>query len=158
MLRSVPPILQVSQPADGERCQVPTRFVPTIFAVAVFLFFAAPAAFAQQVGVKAGVNFASLIPEEDEDPELSRRRGLVAGVWVRAPRPARFSIQVEGLFSEKGVRFDGSSLGLDGEADIRIRYFEIPLLARADLDAGGSSPRLFVVGGVAPAFKLSARS
>jgi hypothetical protein len=140
-----------------ERFPVPTTLVRTIFAVAVSLFLA-PSTFAQQVGVKAGVNFASLTPEEDEDPDLSRRAGLVAGVWLRALRSTRFSIQVEGLFSEKGVLFDGRSLGLDGEADIRIRYFEIPLLARADLGAGDASPRLFVVGGVVPAFKLSARS
>ncbi len=39
----------------------------------------------------------------------------------------------------------------------RIRYVEIPLLARADFGAPQSATRVFVVGGAAPAFKLSAR-
>jgi hypothetical protein len=43
----------------------------------------------------------------------------------------------------------------NAEIEIRIRYVEIPLLARADFGAPQSTTRLFVVGGTAPAFKLS---
>jgi outer membrane protein with beta-barrel domain len=134
----------------------------SIRAVASMLLAAAvvivPAsALAQQIGVKAGVNFASLTPEEDESPDISRRPGPIGGLWVRVAPARRVSVHVEGLFSEKGVRFDATALGLDGLADVRIRYLETPLLARADVGAP-SSTRVFVVGGVAPAFKLSARS
>lgn len=127
--------------------------------IAVVAFLALPAsAFAQQVGVKAGLNFASLTPEEDEDPDISRRRGLIGGVWVRlAPQTGPFSFQAEGLFSEKGVRYDARSVGLDGDADVRFRYLEVPLLARADMGAANANARFFVVGGLAPAFTLSAR-
>ena len=48
--------------------------------------------------------------------------------------------------------------GVDGSLDIRVRYLEIPLLARADFGAPGSRARVFVVGGAAPAVKLSARA
>ena len=122
---------------------------------AVFLILPPPAP-AQEVGVKVGANFASLTPEEDEDPDLSRRVGPVGGVWVRIAPARRVSFQVEGLFSEKGVVFDAP--GFVDSADIRLRYFEIPLLARADFGASGSAARVFVVGGAAPAFKLSART
>jgi hypothetical protein len=114
------------------------------------------AARAQEVGVKVGANSASLTPEEDEDPETSRRLGLVAGFWIRTPPSSRVSFQVEGLFSEKGVKVEAP--GSDNSFDLRIRYFEIPLLARADFGALGSGTRVFVTGGAAPAFKLSARS
>lgn len=114
--------------------------------------------FAQEAGVKAGVNFASLTPEEDESPDISRRRGLVAGGWIRTPMSDRVSLQAEGLFSEKGVRFDVRALGVDGSADIRLRYLEVPVLARADFAARSSGRRFFVAGGVAPAFNLSAHA
>jgi len=133
------------------------RFVLALAAAAVLLIVPA-SAFSQEVGVKAGANFAWLTPEEDEDPDISRRGGPVAGIWVGGPLTTRFSFQIEGLFSEKGVRFDGRPLGLDGDVDQRIRYLEIPLLARAGFSAAGSATRAFVVVGAAPAFRLSART
>lgn len=127
-------------------------------AVATVFLILPPSALAQEVGVKAGANFASLTPEEDEDPDTSRRLGAVGGVWFRIAPSNRFSFQVEGLFSEKGVKFEAPGLGLDYSLDVRVRYIEIPLLARADFGASGSAARAFAVGGAAPAFKLSARA
>jgi hypothetical protein len=128
-----------------------------LFTVAMLLILPA-SAFAQQFGVKAGANFASLTPEEDEDPETSRRIGLVAGGWIRTPSSGRLSFQAEGLFSEKGVVFDAVPPFLPSSIDIRLRYIEIPLLARFDFGAPSSTTRVFVVGGAAPEFKLSARA
>ena len=129
------------------------RFARAVFAAAVFLNLPAYA-FAQQAGVKAGVNFASLPPEEDENPDIPPRLGPVGGVWVRTAPANRFSFQAEGLFSEKGVHWNfapGVSI------EIRVRYIEIPLLARAAFGAPASATRVFVIGGAAPAFKLSAQ-
>lgn len=39
--------------------------------------------------VKAGVNFASLTPEEDEDPDTSRRLGPAASGWLWIGRSSR---------------------------------------------------------------------
>ena len=134
------------------------RLGRAVFAAAVCLILPA-SAFAQQVGVKVGINSASLTPEEeDEAPLLSRRLGPVGGVWIRTALTSHLSLQTGGLFSEKGVKVDISGLVPDGSVDIRLRYFEIPLLARADFADQRASARLFVVGGAAPAFKLSARS
>ena len=112
-------------------------------------------AFAQEIGVKAGVNFASLPPEEDEHPDIPPRLGPVGGVWVRTAPANRFSFQAEGLFSEKGTHWNFSP---DVSIEIRVRYIEIPLLARADVGGSASTTRVFVIGGAAPAFKLSARA
>lgn len=131
-------------------------FVRTIFVTAGILMLPA-FVLAQEAGVKAGINFASLTPEEDEDPEDSPRLGLVAGGWVRVPANSWLTVQFEGLFSEKGVKFDVTPLGPDSSAELRVRYIEIPVLAR--VNAGGSgSTRVFLVGGVAPAFMLSTRA
>jgi hypothetical protein len=127
-------------------------------ALAALLLLLPSSAPGQEVGVKAGANFASLTPEEDEDPEISRRVGPIGGVWVRIAPSRRVSWQVEGLFSEKGVTFEPNEFGLTNSADVRIRYIEIPVLARADLGAPGKAARAFVVGGAAPAFKLSAHT
>lgn len=134
-------------------------------AIAALVLIFPASAFAQEVGIKAGVNFASLTPEEDEDPDTSRRVGLVAGGWFRTPSAARVSFQAEALFTEKGVKFDSVPFEVDssgsvifGSVTIRVRYIEVPLLARVDFAAPGSNPRVFAVGGAAPAFKLSARS
>jgi hypothetical protein len=126
--------------------------------IATVFLILPPSALAQQVGVKAGANFASLTPEEDEDPDTSRRLGPVGGGWVRIAPSRRVSFQVEGLFSEKGVTFEAPGLGLDDSVDVRLRYIEIPVLARADFGAWGSAARAFLVGGAAPAFKLSAHT
>ena len=135
------------------------RLACSLMVVAVFLVLPASAA-AQQIGVKAGVNFAYLTPEEDEDPDDSWRPGPIGGVWIRAWQRDRLSFQAEGLFSEKGVKFRFPFIGPQGEtgdADVRIRYFEIPLLARFDFGEPATT-RVFVAGGLAPAFKLGARS
>jgi hypothetical protein len=125
--------------------------------VATVFLILATSALAQHVGVKAGANFASLTPAEDEDPETSRRLGPVGGIWVQIPPSSRFSFQVEGLFSEKGVTFESPGFDVPS-VDVRVRYIEIPLLARADFGASGSGTRLFLVGGAAPAFELSSRA
>ena len=129
------------------------RAAGAVFAAAVFLILPA-STLAQQVGVKAGINFASLPPEEDENPDIPPRLGPVGGVWVRTAPINRFSFQAEALFSEKGVHWNFSP---EAKIEIRIRYVEIPLLARVDFGAPQSTTRVFVVGGAAPAFKLSAR-
>jgi len=123
-----------------------------VVVVAVFLICPSSAP-AQEIGVKAGVNSASLTPEEDEDPDLSRHIGPIGGGWVRTPSTGRFSFQVEGLYSEKGVKFEAAGF----RSEVRLGYVEIPLLARADFGASGSTTRAFVVGGAAPAFNVLAR-
>jgi hypothetical protein len=124
--------------------------------VAATVFLIVPASVvAQQVGVKGGLNLASLPPEEDENPDIPPRLGPIGGLWVRTAPVSRFSFQAEALFSEKGTHWDFSP---EVSVEIRIRYIEIPLLVRSDFGAAASASRLFVIGGAAPAFKLSALS
>ena len=123
------------------------------FAAAVFLMVPAVAA-AQEVGVKAGVNSATLTPEEDEDPDTSRQIGPIAGGWVRVPFAGnRYSFQLEGLYGEKGVKY--RALGFS--SDVRLHYLEFPVLGRVDFAASGASSRAYLVGGGAPAFNVSAQ-
>lgn len=130
-----------------------------VCALSLALVLTAPsAAFAQQIGMKGGINFASLTPEEDEDPETSRRKGPVGGIWVAVPIGARFAVQTEALFAEKGVTFEANpAVGLD-YAKVRLHYLELPILARIELSEPASPARVFLLGGLTPAFELGARS
>jgi hypothetical protein len=125
-----------------------------VFAAALLLMFPR-SVFAQEIGVKAGVNVAWMAPQEDETPDITPKPGVVAGVWLRTKVTDRVSFQAEGLLSEKGVKF---RFGEFARLDARLRYLEIPLLARADFGAPTSTTRVFVVGGAAPAFELINRA
>jgi hypothetical protein len=125
-------------------------------AIGAIVLILPPPAPAQEIGVKAGANFASITPAEDQAPDSTWRPGLVAGAWVRMAPASRVSFQIEGLFSEKGIKYN--AFDFIDSAELRLRYLEIPLLARANFGASGSAARVFVVGGAAPAFKLSART
>jgi hypothetical protein len=111
-------------------------------------------AYAQEVGAKGGVNFAKMSEADDEFVNITQRLGLIGGVWVRTPVRSPLSFQVEALLSEKGFKFDGQAEGIDLSGNLRIRYVEVPLLARLDLGTSGASPRFYVLAGAAPAFKV----
>ena len=70
------------------------RLLPVCLAFAVLITVPA-STFGQEVGVKAGINSASLTPLEDQEPDVTRRLGPVAGIWVRTPAQGRWSFQGE---------------------------------------------------------------
>lgn len=109
---------------------------------------AAPAA-AQGIefGGKAGVNFANLHFQEEVDVPIDNRIGLIAGGFVTIPLGARLSIQPEGLYSQKGAKFD--ELGASGR--IELDFLDVPILVRYAFG------HLFVFGGPSVGLKLRAR-
>ena len=118
------------------------RRIPAILAAAVLLIVPALAS-AQEVGVKAGINSTYFLPEEEDEAHFYKwRRGPVGGVWFGVPLTDRFPLQVEVLFSEKGVRFDGRDVGLNVVADVQIRYLEVPLLGRANFGSATATTRV----------------
>ena len=125
--------------------------------VTAFVIVLAPeAAAAQDVIAKAGLNF-STDSNPYEDSSQSRRRGLVAGIAVRVPTRDRFSVQFEGLYSEKGHRFGSGGVMPAETGDFTIRYLELPILGRADFGGADAGGRFYLVGGAAPALRLDAK-
>ena len=61
------------------------------------------------VGVKGGLSIATLSVNEPEI-ETASRNGVHAGGVVSVDLTQTFSIQIEGLFSQKGSNFDGNWL------------------------------------------------
>ncbi len=97
-------------------------------------------------GVKGGVNAANLMVEGGVvHPGLNNHIGWVAGTFAAWPVTTHLDIQCETLFSRKGTSFDQSGV----DADISIRYLEIPILFRygSSVEAGklrhGKSAKVF---------------
>lgn len=111
-------------------------------------------ALAQEAGIKGGVNFASLTRFDEEADSTSRRLGLIGGVWVRLVSSGALSFQLEALLSEKGIKFEQAFEDIPVEGNLRIRYVEVPVLARFDAMPGGAPTRFYVLAGAAPAFRI----
>lgn len=102
-------------------------------------------------GVKAGVNSSTL--NSPADLELKRILGAVAGVFVGRNINDRFSMQVEGLFSQKGAK--DRSLG--SGPTVRLTYFDLPVLFRFGSTTSNET-HFHVFTGPVPSFKLKAES
>jgi hypothetical protein len=110
---------------------------------------------AQQVsgGLKGGVNFANLQVSEDPDEiPFDSRVGLVAGGFVTWTIGDRFSIQPEGLFSQKGAKFTVEGT----EATVAIDYVEVPVLIRFSAPASDQTS-IHVFAGPSLGFKARAK-
>lgn len=87
-----------------------------------------------QFGVKAGVNFATIAGDDFESPDS--RTGFHAGVLAELPFSERFSIQPEILYSAQGFSAEGTILGSSYEADYKMDYIQVPILAKVYLMNG----------------------
>lgn len=77
-----------------------------------------------ELGIRAGVNFASFSDSKQEVD--SRRIGFMAGAYAVVPiSKTSFSIQPEILYTQKGAEIN--------EVEIHFSYIEIPLLVRVNL-------------------------
>lgn len=77
-------------------------------------------------GVKAGVNSSTLSVEDNSGLETSRIWGAVAGVFLGANVNDNLSVQVEGLFSQRGAK-DTST---PSTTKIRLTYLDVPVVVR----------------------------
>jgi len=121
--------------------------------LAVALCALATPTFAQGtvVGVKGGVNFASLSFSEDEEgDEISSRTTFVIGGFVDVPVSSMISIQPEVLWTSAGAKIEGPEFGNE-TAEISFNQVQVPVLLKANI--GGSSTRPFLVVGPVFGFK-----
>lgn len=100
-------------------------------------------------GVKAGLNSASLSTDADEGDELDRRTGLLAGLFAGRQVNKNFGLQLEGLYSMRGAKFQED----EGEASINLNFIDVPLLARLGSESS-SGIKYFVLTGPQVGFKV----
>lgn len=104
-----------------------------------------------QIGIKAGVNLATLVFENEEQnfENLSDNSitGFLAGVFIPIPISKNFEIQPELLFIQKGNKssYDVSLLAQKVESRTFYNYLEVPLIAKVIF--GPEIARIYVSGG-----------
>lgn len=91
------------------------------------LLLAAPASAQVAIGVKAGLNVATL--SGDGTAGLDPRLGFAGGLQARFDLTPAVGLQVEALYSQKGAE---DSEGID-DGTYQFDYIEIPVLARVAL-------------------------
>lgn len=83
--------------------------------------------FAQQFGIKAGMNVSSLSTEEGLDDQKSKI-GFNAGVFMNAPLAENFSIQPELLYSQYGDKANATIAGNEYSYARNLDYVTLPVM------------------------------
>ena len=83
--------------------------------------------FAQQFGIKAGMNVSSLSTEEGLDDQKSKI-GFNAGVFMNAPLAENFSIQPELLYSQYGDKANATVAGNEYSYSRKLDYVTLPVM------------------------------
>jgi len=131
-----------------------------IIAAAVVVSCAATAsAQSMTAGVKAGFTNSKLSSDnvnidlgEDEDGVESRTRpGFLVGLFTSFAVTPRFAFQPEFLYVQKGSKLRDD---FGDEADLKLDYFEVPLLA--DIRLNGGENRLSLMVGPTLSFRTKA--
>ncbi len=102
-------------------------------ALLVALTVAAPASAQTVLGIRGGVNFASL--GGDDADGLDSRTAIHVGATVLFPLSEVLGLQVGGLYSQKGA--EASEGGVT--AAIELGYFEVPVLLRYAFPSEGAA-------------------
>lgn len=97
------------------------------------VLLAAPTAIARaqlagpRVGVTAGLNFARLSFEDDEDVDVKMRTALVFGGFAAMPIQGPLEVELGALYSQQGTDL-GEDEGIEG--GISLSYLQLPLVAK----------------------------
>lgn len=83
--------------------------------------------FAQQFGVKAGMNVSSLSSEEGLSDQGSKI-GFNAGVFMNAPLAEKFSIQPELMYSQMGDKYNQTIAGTTYARSRNLDYVALPVM------------------------------
>jgi hypothetical protein len=126
-----------------------------IGAFACLLVMPRPAAANVQFGIKGGGNMANLTGADLQNitGTLKNKVGFVVGVFLAFNMGSVFTLQLEGLYTMKGVTATSTDLGTTYVDKLSANYIEIPLLLKFRIPTPLISP--FVFAGPAVGFKLS---
>ena len=88
------------------------------------------------IGIKGGLNVASLSVDDPADPDFGfdSRTGLVGGAYIQCGGVGWFTLQGELLYSRNGAKVTGA----DPAYTIDLDYLRVPVLFMARLSSGES--------------------
>jgi hypothetical protein len=102
------------------------------------MLLAAPVSAQVRGGLKGGITSATLYGDDAED--AGSTTGFIGGAFLSFPLSPAFTIQPELLFARKGASDTAIE---DADADLRLSYLELPILAKFSFPAGSLRPHLF---------------
>ena len=97
-------------------------------------FFAAFTLHAQRInlGLKGGLNLASVSDSENED-DVRSRLGYHAGLFFNIPVTPQIAIQPEAIYSNQGTKYD---IGTGNDLQLSLNYINIPVMVQAMVGRG----------------------
>lgn len=104
------------------------------------------------LGLKGGLNFASVIHDAYPNYEVNHKLGYVAGAFAAIPLNTYIGLQPELLISQKGFESRGNFLGAPYTFRRTTTYLDIPLMIQLK-----PTKELSVVGGIMYSYLLSKR-
>lgn len=121
--------------------------------VTTAIIFSVPSAVGQSVGLGllAGLNSSSVSTDAPEFADLTRRSGIVGGVYLSVGILDFVSVRPEVLYSQKGVTLNEGGFSFD----LGVDYFEVPLLAKISAPSSVGTLRPHVLVGPALSFVSS---
>lgn len=134
------------------------RVRASILALAFAAIVALPAIAAAQspvtIGVKGGVNLATLKLEDDPDnPDIKSLVGAVGGLFLGKQINDTFGFRLEGLFSQKGAK--NAESGPD--AKYKLTYVDVPVLLTLGPSSSSGDTRFNVFTGPQFSFNTDAK-
>lgn len=104
-------------------------------------------AFAQQFGVKGGMNVSS-VSDDSSLSDQSSKIGFNGGIFYNAPISAQFSIQPELIYTQYGAKSDYNFAGDRYSSATKLDYIAVPVMFQYN-----ALPNLYIEAG--PEFGLN---
>lgn len=108
--------------------------------------------FAQQFGIKAGMNVSSLSTDSKLSDQGSKI-GFNAGLFMNAPIAENFSIQPELLYSQMGEKYDQVIAGTTYARSRHLDYVTLPIMFQYN-----ATPSFYLEAGPEFGFMVSAKN
>jgi len=84
-----------------------------------------------RLGIKGGINFSSLYTQDSYDTKMLT--GFNIGLFSKVPITQHVALQPEFYFSTKGAEVTYNNTFVDGIAQFKLNYLELPLLLAINL-------------------------
>ena len=84
------------------------------------------------IGLKGGLNLATVSDSENED-DVRSRLGYHAGLFFNIPVTPQIAIQPEAVYSNQGTKYD---LGTGNDLNLSLNYINIPVMVQAMVGSG----------------------
>ena len=122
-----------------------------LFVAVILVTVASASSASAQIGygARAGVNFANVSFDGDDEVPSDGRIGALAGVFATVPLGGWLTVQPEAIYTVKGASVEVAEIS----SDYIVDYLEVPVLARFHLRSN-----IYLAAGPSMALRLRARS